>query len=159
MGALRWNSGDTRAFSRGIERFSRVFQIQAGRAWTWGQPRAVSDVHLNPCTEQVPWAPPVIQARIEKGQSAGSRDDVSRETIVISFCFPETILHSNRKPRPSPLFFVILRSLRRRISARGGWVGLEAGRFFADSTTASVRTTVSVRQNDNVKRNDGGQPS
>ena len=50
-----------------------------------------------------------------------------------------------------PLFFVILRSLRRRISARGGWVGLEAGRFFADSTTALVRTTVSVRQNDKVR--------
>ncbi|MBQ3862113.1 MAG: hypothetical protein II779_16435, partial [Clostridia bacterium] len=49
------------------------------------------------------------------------------------------------------LFFVILRSLRRRISARGGWVGLEVGRFFADSTTVSVRTTALVRQNDNVR--------
>ncbi len=53
--------------------------------------------------------------------------------------------------RPSPLFFVILRSLRRRISARGGWVGLEAGRFFADSTTVLVRTTASVRQNDTLE--------
>ena len=29
----------------------------------------------------------VIQSRIEKGQSAGDRDDVSCETIVILFCF------------------------------------------------------------------------
>ncbi|MBQ3862396.1 MAG: hypothetical protein II779_17885, partial [Clostridia bacterium] len=28
----------------------------------------------------------VIQARMERGQSAGGRDDVSRETIVILFC-------------------------------------------------------------------------
>ena len=72
---------------------------------------------------------------LEEGQSAADRGDVSRETF----------LHSGRLTPIVPLFFVILRSLRRRISARGGWVGLEAGRFFADSTTASVR------QNDNVK--------
>ena len=35
---------------------------------------------------------------LEEGQCAGGRDVVSRETIVISFCFPETILHSGRKP-------------------------------------------------------------
>ena len=33
---------------------------------------------------------------LEGGQCAGGRDVVSRETIVISFCFPETILHSGR---------------------------------------------------------------
>ena len=38
----------------------------------------------------------VIQSRIEKGQSAGDRDDVSRETIAILFSFSEMILHSVR---------------------------------------------------------------
>ena len=93
----------------------------------------------------------MIQARIEKGQSAGDRDDVSRETIVIRSVFPETILHFVRLTPIVSLLVVILRSLRRRISARGKWVGLVVGRFFADSTTALVRTTVSVRQNDKVK--------
>ena len=36
--------------------FARCFRLQTGRAGTWRQPRAVCDVQLNPCTEQVPWA-------------------------------------------------------------------------------------------------------
>ena len=50
---------------------------------------------------------------------------------MISFCFSRNDSSFRPETRPSPLYCVILRSLRRRISARGGWVGLEAGRFFA----------------------------
>ena len=54
-----------------------------GRNGTWRSPRAVCVPAVETCTEQVPWASPVIQARIERGQSAVGRGIVSRETFFI----------------------------------------------------------------------------
>ena len=81
---------------------------------------------------------------LEEGQSAEDRDDVSRETI----------LRCGQLTPVVPLLVVIPRSLRRRISARGEWVGLEAGRFFTDSTTALVRQNDKVRAGWDVRRPD-----
>jgi len=88
MGALRWDGRDARTFIENrFTLFARFLQIVDGRAGTWNQPGLIAEVRLNPCAEQVLRAPPAFQARMERGQRAVGRDDVSRETIVISFCF------------------------------------------------------------------------
>ncbi|MBQ3861000.1 MAG: hypothetical protein II779_10745, partial [Clostridia bacterium] len=102
---------------------------------TWRFPRAVFGREAETCAEQVLRASPVIQSRIGRGTKCGGSDDVSRETI----------LRFGQLTPVVPILVVILRCLRRRISARGEWVGLDAGRFFTDSITALVR------QNDKVK--------
>ena len=51
---------------------------------TWRQPRAVSVRTAETCAGQVLRPPAEIQARMERGQSARGRDDVSRETFLHS---------------------------------------------------------------------------
>ena len=83
MGALRWDSEDARfCIENRFTLFARFCRLQIGRAKhgdnlarsLFVQPKHAQDKSCGLTAE--------IQARIERGQSRGGRDDVSRETIL-----------------------------------------------------------------------------
>ena len=79
-----------------------LLQIADRTSGTCGQPRAVCDVQLNPCTEQVPWASPEIQARIRRCRVLGIPDRIVHPRAgeerqgVCGNVSRETVFHSGR---------------------------------------------------------------
>ena len=152
------------------ERFAGIRGTRGLAAGTWGDLRGLMQIAdltsrnmAAPRLDRRRAAEPVrrtssaalrrrFRRALEKGQSTDSRGDVSRETIVISFCFSRNDSSFRPETRPSPLYCVILRSLRRRISARGEWVGLEIGRFFASLRMTSWRRNGTCSSRNSVKK-------
>ena len=87
MGALRWDWGDARAFSRRMGRFPRALTDSDMTSRNMETPSHGLRSCSRNMRRQVCGLRQRFRRALEEGQSAGGRDDVSRETIVISFCF------------------------------------------------------------------------